>query len=176
MFSRDCAEYHLTTPGGHELVVLVNHFKSKGYSTPGRPPGCAAGGVARRRGWRRSSRRCLATGHENVAVVGDLNDSPDSAALAPLLRDTDLRDISEHPDFEWGTRRGTFGGGNEDDKIDYVLLSPALFARATGGGVFRKGVYRGPRTREPWDVYDTLVDEVDQASDHAAIYADLDLL
>ena len=152
--------------------MLVNHFKSKGYSTPGDPQG------ARKR--RRQASRVaqivtslLATGHENVAVVGDLNDSPDSAALAPLLRDTDLRDISEHPDFEWGTRRGTFGSGDEDDKIDYVLLSPALFARATGGGVFRKGVYRGPRTREPWDVYDTLVDEVDQASDHAAIYADL---
>ena len=174
VFSRDCAEYHLTTPGGHELVVLVNHFKSKGYSTPGDPQG-----AGRRR--RQASRvaqvvtSLQATGHENVAVVGDLNDSPDSAALGPLLRDTDLRDISEHPDFAWGPRRGTFGGGNEGDKIDYVLLSPALFARATGGGVFRKGVYRGPRTREPWEVYDTLVDEVDQASDHAAIYADLDL-
>ena len=55
-----------------------------------------------------------------------------------------------------------------------MLLSPALFARATGGGVNRSGVWRGPRTREPWDVYDTLVDEVDQASDHAAIYADID--
>ncbi len=172
VFSRDCAEYHVATPGSHELVVLVNHFKSKGYSTPGDPQG------ARKRS-RQASRvaqivtSLLATGHENVAVVGDLNDSPDSAALAPLLHDTDLRDISEHPDFEWSTRRGTFGSGDEDDKIDYVLLSPALFARATGGGVFRKGVYRGPRTREPWDVYDTLVDEVDQASDHAAIYADL---
>ncbi len=139
VFSRDCAEYHVLTPGSHELVVLVNHFKSKGYSTPGDPLG------ARKR--RRQASRVaqivtslLATGHEYVAVVGDLNDSPDSAALAPLLSDTDLRDISEHPDFEWGTRRGTFGGGNEDDKIDYVLLSPALFARATGGGVFRKGV------------------------------------
>ena len=107
-------------------------------------------------------------------MVGDLNDSPGSESLAPLLADTSLRDISEHPDFVWGPRRGTFGGGNEDEKIDYVLLSPALFARATGGGVNRSGVWRGPRTREPWDVYETLVDEVDQASDHAAIYADID--
>jgi len=45
VFSRDCAEYHLRTPGGERLVVLVNHFKSKGYSTPGDP----LGGERRRR-------------------------------------------------------------------------------------------------------------------------------
>ncbi|MEO5852854.1 MAG: endonuclease/exonuclease/phosphatase family protein [Nocardioides sp.] len=172
VFSRDCAEYHLRTPTGETLVVLVNHFKSKGYSTPGDPLG------AERR--RRQAARVaaihdalVAEGHEHVAVVGDLNDSPDSEALAPLLSGTTLRDISEHPEFDWGPRRGTFGGGNESDKIDYVLLSPSLFARATGGGVWRKGVWRGPRTRDPWEVYETLTDEVDQASDHAAIYADL---
>ena len=173
VFSRDCAEYHLRTPGGERLVVLVNHFKSKGYSTPGDPLG-----VRRRR--RQAVRVAqihddlVAEGVEHVAVVGDLNDSPDSESLAPLLAGTTLRDISEHPDFVWGPRRGTFGGGNEDEKIDYVLLSPALFARATGGGINRLGVWRGPRTREPWEVYETLVNEVDQASDHAAIYADID--
>jgi hypothetical protein len=31
VFSRDCAEYHVRTPGGHRIAVLVNHFKSKGY-------------------------------------------------------------------------------------------------------------------------------------------------
>ena len=39
VFSRDCCEYHFTTPGGGPLVVLVNHFKSKGYSAPGDPQG-----------------------------------------------------------------------------------------------------------------------------------------
>jgi hypothetical protein len=84
-----------------------------------------------------------------------------------------LRDISEHPAFEWGPRRGTFQGGNESDKIDYVLLSPALFAKATGGGVFRKGVWRGPRTKNKWDMYDTITSDVHAGSDHAAIYADV---
>jgi endonuclease/exonuclease/phosphatase family metal-dependent hydrolase len=173
VFSRDCAEYHLRTPAGETIVVLVNHFKSKGYGTPGDPLG------ARRR--RRQATRVaeihdglVAAGHQHLAVVGDLNDGPDSEALAPLIAGTPLRDISEHPEFVWGPRRGTFGGGDEDDKLDYVLLSPALFEKAVGGGVWRKGVWRGPRTRDPWEVYDTLVHEVDQASDHAAIYADLD--
>ena len=106
-------------------------------------------------------------------MLGDLNDDPASDALKPLISGTDLRDISTHPAFDFGPRKGTFGSGNEGDKIDYVLLSPALFARATGGAVFRKGVWRGPRTKNPWPIYDTLTADVHAASDHAAIYADL---
>jgi len=173
VFSRDCAEYHLDTPEGERVVVLVNHLKSKGYGSPGDATG------AKRR--RRQALRVAEIYHglrddgiAHIAVVGDLNDDPSSAALAPLL-ETELRDISTHEAFDYGTRRGTFQGENETGKIDYVLMSPALFARARGGAVFRKGVYRGPRTRTPWEIYPTLTEEVHAASDHAAIYADIDL-
>jgi hypothetical protein len=109
---------------------------------------------------------------ELLTALG-LQRSDDSDALKPLIGGTDLRDISTHPTFDFGPRQGTFRSGNEGDKIDYVLLSPALFARATGGAVFRRGVWRGPRTRNPWPIYDTLTADVHAASDHAAIYADL---
>lgn len=46
IFSRDCAEYHLATPAGGELIVLLNHFKSKGYASPGDRTG---GALKRRR-------------------------------------------------------------------------------------------------------------------------------
>jgi len=39
IFSRDCCEYHLNTPTGQRLAVLVNHLKSKGYSTREGPQG-----------------------------------------------------------------------------------------------------------------------------------------
>jgi len=174
VFSRDCCEYHLRTPAGEPMVVLVNHLKSKGYGSPTDP-------IGDRRRARQAVRigeiyrELIASGVPNVAVVGDLNDHPGSDCLAPLLADTNLRDISEHPRFEAGPRLGTFRGGNLKDKIDYILLSPALFARATGGGIFRQGVYRGPRVRNPWEVYPTLTAPVHEASDHAAIYADLNL-
>ena len=35
VFSRDCPEYELRTPGGRRLVILVNHLKSKGYGSQG---------------------------------------------------------------------------------------------------------------------------------------------
>lgn len=173
IFSRDCAEYHVAVPGGHHLVVLVNHFKSKGYGSDDDPIGAQrrfrqAAAVAR------IYKRLLRNGHRHVAVVGDLNDDPSSEALEPLLGATTLRDISTHPAFDWAGRRGTWKSGNEKNKIDYVLLSPALFAKATGGGVFRQGVWRGPRTKNPWPIFDTLLAERDAASDHAAIYADIE--
>jgi hypothetical protein len=81
-------------------------------------------------------------------VTGALNDDPGSAALKPLLAGTSLTDIGEHPAFEWGPRRGTFQGGNASDKIDYVLLSPAVFARPPVGECSAKvcGGGRGRRT------------------------------
>jgi endonuclease/exonuclease/phosphatase family metal-dependent hydrolase len=171
VFSRDCCEYHLTGPGG-PLVVLVNHFKSKGYSEPGDRLGAAR---RRRQATRVAEiyRGLRVGGADRIAVVGDFNDSMDSAPLAPLLQDTDLRDISAHGAFEPGPRQGTFQGGNKASKFDDVLLSPAVFGAATGGAIFRRGVWHGPRVSNPWEMYPTLTAEVHAASDHAAIYADV---
>jgi endonuclease/exonuclease/phosphatase family metal-dependent hydrolase len=171
VFSRDCAEYHFRLPGGQLLAVLVNHFKSKGYG------GKVASDAIRHRQARRVAEiyHRLAAGPTSlVAVVGDLNDTPDSEPLAPLLRDTDLRDISAHPAFDDGGRPGTYDYCTARNKLDYVLLSPPLYAAATGGGVFRKGVWGG-RRGTLWPIYDTMTRPVHAGSDHAAIYADIDL-
>lgn len=171
IFSRDCPEYHLRTPAGRPLVVLVNHLKSKGYG------GKVASDALRRRQAQRIAeiyRGLVDDGLRDVVVLGDLNDTPDSDPLAPLLRDTDLHDISEHPAFDDGGRPGTYGYCTARCKIDYVLLSPALYAAATGGGIFRRGVWGGKRGTL-WPIYDTMTKEVHAGSDHAAIYADLDL-
>ncbi|MET1004854.1 MAG: endonuclease/exonuclease/phosphatase family protein, partial [Propionibacteriaceae bacterium] len=159
------------TPGRHRLVVLVNHLKSKGF-------GKQSDNDARRR--RQATRvaelyqRLVQAGTVHVAVLGDLNDTPASVPLAPLLQDTDLRDISSHPDFDDGGRPGTFGNCTASNKIDYILLSPALFAKVTGGGIFRMGAWGG-KNGTLWPHYDTLTRAVDAASDHSAIYADLSL-
>jgi endonuclease/exonuclease/phosphatase family metal-dependent hydrolase len=171
VFSRDCAEYHFALPGGGRLAVLVNHFKSKGYG------GKVASDRTRRRQAVRVAeiyRELVAEGIDRVAVLGDLNDTPDSEPLAPLLTGTDLRDIAEHPAFHDGGRPGTYGHCTARNKLDYVLLSPPLFAAATGGGISRKGVWGG-RNGTLWPIYDTMTRPVHAGSDHAAIYADLEL-
>src|SRR4051794_28195461 len=171
VFSRDCPEYELRTPKGHRLVVLVNHLKSKGFGTQ------SANNARRLRQAQRVAdiyRRLRGEGVAYVAVVGDLNDTPTSAPLAPLLSGTDLRDISTVEGFDDGGRPGTFGTGSASGRIDYVLLSPALYAKATGGGIFRMGAWGG-KNGTLWPHYDTVESAVDAASDHAALYADLTL-
>ncbi|SEC77067.1 endonuclease/exonuclease/phosphatase family protein [Rhodococcus koreensis] len=176
VFSRDCPEFTFDFPGastlaGSSLTVLVNHFQSKGYGTP-------ADSNARR--LRQAERvaaiywQLRADGAEFVAVVGDLNDTPDSASLEPLLVGTDLRDVSEVAGFDDGGRPGTYANGTASNKIDYVLLSPALFDRATGGAIFRKGVWGG-KHGTLFEHFPTMTAPVHASSGHAAIYADIDL-
>jgi len=171
IFSRDCPEYTITTPAGNEVVLLVNHLKSKGFGKQSDNDAKRKRQAARvaeiYRGFRNA-------GQDNVVVLGDLNDTPDSAALAPLLGKTDLKDITEHPKFKADARPGTFGNATKSEKIDYVLLSPALFGKVTGGAIFRKGVWGG-KNGTLWPHYPTMTQQVHQASDHAAIYADLKL-
>lgn len=171
VFGRDCPEYVVELPGGGTLTVLVNHFKSKGYGTQ------AESDATRRRQATRTAAiyaALRARGEENVVVVGDLNDTPSSTPLRPLLERTDLRDVSQHPAFRGDGRPGTYGNGTASQKIDYVLLSPALFDRTVGGSVFRMGVWGGTKgTLFPH--YDTMTSAAHAASDHAALYADVDL-
>jgi endonuclease/exonuclease/phosphatase family metal-dependent hydrolase len=171
IFSRDCPEYTITTPTGARLVVLVNHLKSKGFGT-------AADSNAQRerqaKGIKQIYERLVAGGEENIVVLGDLNDTPASSPLAPLLGQTDLKDISTHPAFTDDGRPGTFRNGTKSQKIDYVLLSPALFGRVLGGAVFRTGVWGG-KNGTLWPHYQTMTKAIHAASDHAAIYADINL-
>ena len=155
-------------------MVLVNHFKSKGYSEPGDRLGNRrrhrqATRVAeiyaelRDGGAERSRWSATSTTRRTASRWRRCCRTPICATSAPT------------PAFDFGPRRGTFRGSNEPGKLDYVLLSPSLWERVTGGAVFRKGVWHGPRTENPWELYPTLTAEVHAASDHAVIYADIDL-
>ena len=180
VFSRDCPEYWFTFPpgsalAGEQLVVLVNHFKSKfGGNNPA--------SIARRK--RQSSQVAdiydglRVAGVDHIVVLGDFNDTPASEALQPLLADTDLIDIASVQPFDDGDpdedRPGTFGNGTKSSKIDYLLLSPSLFSRATSAGIFRKGVWGGVNgTLFPH--FDTIEADHEAASDHAALYVDINL-
>ena len=171
VFSRDCAEYGVRTPKRETLWVLVNHFKSKGYGDPE---------TSTRKRWlqaeavRRILERLEAEKAALIAVVGDLNDSPDSDALHPLIKESHFKDISTHKAFTSDNHPGTFGRGSAAEKFDYILLSPALFERVKGGGTWRKGVW-GPNKKPLWEVYPEMKEPHHAASDHACVWADLDL-
>ena len=172
VYSRDCAEYEIRTPSAITCVVMVNHFKSKLPPKQRSDEKRRAQAARARNSTRANARRASIT----FAVVGDLNDTPTSSPLAPLLAQTDLRDVTESPAFtpDPNGRPGTHSNGTASSKIDYVLLSPALFNSVTGGGIFRCGVWGG-KNGTLFPHYPTMKSKADQASDHAAIFADVAL-
>jgi endonuclease/exonuclease/phosphatase family metal-dependent hydrolase len=172
IFSRDCSEYEIALPSGETLLLLINHLKSKGFGTQ-------ADSNARRRRQAERVREIYdahrQAGIARIAVIGDFNDTPDSEPLAPLLGEgSDLRDIFGHQKFEGDGRPGTFGNGTASQKIDYILLSPELFGRVTKAGVFRKGVWGGVNGTL-FEHYPEMTKEIHSASDHAALFVDLDV-
>lgn len=179
VFSRDSPEYEVTTPSGAKVIVLPNHFKSK-YG--GNDPISKAKRLAQSTAVAGFYNRLRGEGIDNIVILGDLNDTPDSDELAPLLQQTNLSDVSDHPNFtgfEFNVQNGhrgigTHELGNDSSKIDYLLLSPALFARVTGGGIFRKGAWPGSQPRR-WETYPELTRKHHAASDHHLIWAEIDI-
>lgn len=172
IFSRDCPEFSITTPAGNPLLVLVNHFKSKGYGNAGESA------AKRRRQAQRvrdlyDERR--AEGHEYIAIVGDLNELPTPGPLDPLLRNgSDLVDVMAHPAYVSDGRDGTYANGTASNKLDYILMSPALAARVTAGGVERRGVWGG-KNGTLFPHLPTMKTDKDAASDHAALWIEADI-
>lgn len=168
VFSRDCAEYYLEVPGvpGY-LLLLVNHFTSKG-SDPN--------GLRRRQPQASRVREIVAErlsqGFRHLVVAGDLNDTPESQSLAPLISAGTVTDVVSHfadridPS---GDRLGTYATGRE--QLDYLMLSAPLLESACGAGIERRGSY-APRS---FDRFDSVNGKRDQASDHHCVWVDLRL-
>jgi endonuclease/exonuclease/phosphatase family metal-dependent hydrolase len=172
IFSRDCAEYQVLLPGGDRLLLLVNHLKSKGFGTPQESDARRLRQAQRVREIYDARRKA---GLTHIAVLGDFNDTPASAPLAPLLATgSNLRDVSAHPKFESDGRPGTFGNGTKAEKIDYILLSPELFATVKHAAVFRKGVWGG-KNGNLFPHFPEMTKPIHAASDHAAIFVDLSI-
>ena len=150
LFSRDCVEVEIalgpdagTDTGADRLTVFVNHFKSK-FVDPFRNRTPQARLAARQRAAEHRRRQAVAVAEllvhrfpgstydtELFAVVGDLNDEPSAAPIAPLLAVglTNALDRIESEPQRW---THWWRGANTVSQLDYLLLSPAL-AEATDG-------------------------------------------
>jgi endonuclease/exonuclease/phosphatase family metal-dependent hydrolase len=168
VFSRDCPEYYLSigTDAG-ELVVLPNHFASKGSDATGERRKIQAQRV------REIYDAIRASGHKLVVIAGDFNDYPRSGALDALLEGAGLTDAMATDRYR-GEFPGTYQRAGEKDKIDYLLLSPELTARVTAVDVDRHGFY-APKKWESFDNINAKTKDRFQASDHHCLWADIDI-
>lgn len=170
IFSRDCAEYEVETPEGNTILLLVNHFKSKGYGDP-------AQSAAKRRRQAERVRQIYderISEYPYIAVLGDLNETPDQSPMDPLLRNgSSLVDVMAHPKFVGDGRPGTHGNGTKGSKLDYLLMSPALADSVVGAGIERRGVWGG-KNGTLFPHLPTIKVKEDAASDHAALWVEVD--
>ncbi|MEV0564624.1 endonuclease/exonuclease/phosphatase family protein [Dactylosporangium sp. NPDC050588] len=183
LFSRDCPVYRLLLPSGEVLYLLLNHLKSQSF-TSGDPDPLR---TRQATGVRAIYDRLRAGGASFVAVVGDFNKRPDHPSLRPLLGpESPLVDAYSLPAFSQlydpldrdHERPGSFQSCTIGNRLDYILLSPELAARVTGGGVFRRGLWGTPsNVKRPrlWDAYPEITSARHAASDHGAVWVEVDL-
>ena len=174
VFSRDCAQFEVRTPGGTTVHLLMNHFKSQsgGGGTQRQRQAAAVRGIA----------NSLVQQGEHVIVLGDLNEGPPTGGnqatnLADLYNNNSpLVDCYSLPGFDLGNRLGSFDSCGLRDRLDYIFISKSLETSFAGGGLFRKGLW-GSRVTRPtnWDTYPEMTKSVEQASDHSAAFVDLNI-
>ena len=167
IFSRDCPEFEVELPDGRPLWVLANHFKSQGY-------GAQAANDAKRLAQAKRVRELLNRfdlTRDLVVVAGDFNGSPTSAPLKPLLTTPGLFDVLKsplHTGPSW-----TYHDGRQ--QIDYLLVSQPLFARLRSAGIERRGLFHKTGFKGKFPHFPEVTDEVTQASDHAAVWAEFEI-
>jgi endonuclease/exonuclease/phosphatase family metal-dependent hydrolase len=158
VFSRDCAEYTVQFAKDKQLHLLCNHFKSKGYGPP-------AESAKKRKVQAERVKKILSKydlKKDFVAVAGDMNDTPDSEPLQPLLSTKNLHDVLDYSGYN-GTR-ATYHTGSQ--QIDYLLVSQPLFDAISEVGVERRGIFKKNN-----EMFPEVSSKRTQASDHAMVWA-----
>lgn len=172
LFERECPLHEIRTPDGERLVLVNTHFDAPSDQEDYH-------GLRKRQAEFVADlyRTHIKKGNELVLICGTLNDPAYADALSPLLRDTQLKDITKHDEFEVGLdhgsdatyfRLGAYRKGVNIKQTDYMLCSPVLFAQLHASGLQRKGMWSGKKIR--WATYPQLRSREQQASSHPLLW------
>jgi len=136
LFSRDCLHVEVLLPNKKVLHVLCNHFKSKMNND-------AASDSKRKRQATRVAElvKEFDLVKDLVVVAGDLNDTPDSDPLGPLMK---VRNLHDALGMQFGTdmrQRWTYKYRSQLNQIDYLLISKPLKEAFVAAGVERRGIH-----------------------------------
>ncbi len=185
-FGRDCLQVEILDEDREELVLtaFICHLKSKytgvdPFENPTAYEEAQALNTIKRQAEAEEVVRIVSNAvdpqTDRYVILGDLNDTAESEALAPLLGagsslnlfnavevipqdDTAPHSPDRRPRDTHMWKRPQADGSREEEwaQIDYILCSPALWALSTGGA----GVINSPKS---------------QGSDHYLSYAEFEL-
>lgn len=115
---------------------------------------------------------------ENVAIVGGLNAPGYCYSLAPLLRETNLMDISTHPNFQIEPKGNSIKLRYPNSAVkevvgkkDFFLLSPNLSGKVKAAGLIWSGRYWPDKST--FRSYPSITNKNLQGSDHPALWIEL---
>lgn len=165
---------------GKTVTVLVNHFKSK-FGQPEENPEESNAWKKRRV----QSERVIQILRErfgdslegNFVVAGDLNDSPDSGTIRPLL-DAGLENIVEKDPEPW---THYYDADDHVGQFDYLLFSPGIAEKNPGAlpvierrGLQVKGSSHVDFIRDG-ERFKSVRGADTEASDHCGVFVDVDV-
>lgn len=172
LFDIDCPQYTVVTPSGKEITIIDTYLSKTDDKK--RELQC-----------RRLANiyyKLVSEGKPNVFISGVFHDVNFSSSIAPLLRETDLIDVSKHETFNADTdfgksseyfRLGAFKQGVNLQQKEYLLLSPAMYAKLWQSGVNRKGVWRDKKPN--WPIYKSLERKQYAASEYPLVWGEINV-
>jgi len=171
IFSRDCLEIVFDI-NGTDIVLLINHLKSKGY-------GSTVKNDARRKLQADRIREIIEDKYnlevDNVVVLGDLNDNPVRNPLNHLLNTPNLYDVLDVGSVN-ANQRWTYHFRGKFDQIDYILVSKPLKEKLVSSGVERRGMFGLKElTNGAEKSYSSVTHPSNAGSDHGAVWAKFDI-
>lgn len=170
VFPRDCLEVELELSNSKSLHILCNHLTSRLSDKTGDKRKIQATEI------KTILQNNYDLKNDLVVVAGDFNDTPDKAALSPLLNMQNLFDVLKLQFGNDKTQRWTYNYQNKQEQIDIILVSKPLKDAFVQAGVERKGMFGVAglpgMTGTP---FSTITSAANAASDHGAVWADFNI-
>ena len=175
---KNLIEYEISTPT-KEIIWLLNAYLKK--STKDRNQ---SDNIRKKQVYKIAEvyNNLIAEGKTNIIIAGTFNAPSYCNSLSPLMKDTDLKDITKHLSFEVdidkgndGTyfRLGAYRMGVNIKQKDYMLFSPALFNKMKDSGLNRKAMW--PEKHPQWSIYKSVSNRNVAASEHPLVWGKVDI-
>ena len=116
-------------------------------------------------------------------MLGDLNEGPPTGGsqapnLAAALQQQQpaCSTATRYTGSTWAAGPGTYDSCGLRNRLDYILLSTSLQQKFSGARCSARDSGASRKTRpDDWATYPDMTESVEQASDHAAVYVELNI-
>ncbi len=172
LFDFDFQEYEIKTPSGETMQLLTTHLieGSPNSEESNRKRKIQSQKIA-------DVYKNLPETNNHIAVIGTLNAPCYSDSITPLLKDTDLKDVTKHTSFTIDLDKSSnslhsnaYRVGVNTKQRDYLLLSSNLFKAVKNCGWYRKGIWN--KKQPHWKMYKSIQKEIHAASQHPLIWGE----